>query len=159
VAITGGQLRASVIGGGIALALGVAAVRFCGSVPLSPRPASATISVPGAVPAPVPGAVPAPAEDLLAVSASSSAMYLDLLARDATAAGLPEPTLGEMSRELPFRMDEGRHVLEVGQRLIEVTGLEPSAVRAGDARGLEIRNATRTDLAYLVISAQKLSNW
>ena len=103
--ITGGQLRASVIEGGIAPALGVAAVRFCGSVPLSPRPASATISESGPESGPVLGPVPGPAEDVLAVSASSPAMYLDLLVRDATAAGLPKPTLEEMSRELPYRMD------------------------------------------------------
>jgi hypothetical protein len=141
VAITEGQFRASVIAGGIALALGVAAVRFCGGVSLPPRLASAPIPVTGT------------SEDLLSVSAASPAMYLDLLARDAAAAGLPRPTIEEMSRKLPYRMDEGRHVLEVGQRPIEVAGLKLSAVRAGDALGLEIRNATRTDLAYRVSSA------
>jgi hypothetical protein len=79
-------------------------------------------------------------------------MYLDLLARDAAAAGLPKPKIEEMSRKLSYRVDERQHVLEVGQPPIEVAGLKLSAVSTGEALGLEMRNTTRSDLAYLVIS-------
>lgn len=76
------------------LVLGIAAVRFCGSVSLPPRPASRPAQVTGT------------AEDLLSASETSPAMYLDLLARDAAAAGLVPPMLEEMSRRLAHRMDE-----------------------------------------------------
>jgi hypothetical protein len=129
-----------VIGGGILLALGIAAVRFCGSVSLPPRPERAPNEITGT------------SSDLLSASVTSPAMYLDLLARDAVAAGLAKPTIEEMSRKLRYRVDEGRHLLEVGQRPIEIAGLKLSAVATGEALGLEIRNTTRSDLAYLVIS-------
>jgi hypothetical protein len=141
VAISDEQFRASVIGGGILLALGIAAVRFCGSVSLPPKPVASPPEVTGT------------SSDLLSASASSPAMYLDLLARDAQAAGLAKPTIEEMSRKFSHRVDVGRHVLEVGQRPIALAGLELSAVQAGESLGLEIRNTTRFDLAYLVISA------
>jgi hypothetical protein len=144
VAISDGHFRASVIGGGIALVLGITAIRFCGSVPLPPR------SPRGAAPAHA--EVSGTSSDPLAASASFPAMYQDLLARDAAAAGLPKPTIEEMSRKLPYRVDEGRRVLEVGQRPIEIAGLRIAAVQAGDALGLEIRNESRVALAYLVVT-------
>lgn len=141
MAISDGQFRASVVGGGIALALGIAVVRFCGSVPLPPAPAAAPAAQ-----------VTGTSSELLSASTSSPAMYLDLLARDAAAAGLAKPTLEEMARKLPYRIDEGRHLLAVGQRPIAVAGLELSAVQAGESLGLELRNTTRSHLAYLVIA-------
>ncbi len=140
MAISDGQFRASVIGGGILLALGIASLRFCGSVSLPPAPERAPTEVSGT------------SSDLLSASVTSPAMYLDLLARDAAAAGLPKPTIEEMSRKLPYRVDERAHVLEVGQRPIEIAGLKLSAVSTGEALGLEIRNTTRFDLAYFVAS-------
>lgn len=142
--ISDGQFRAGVIGGGILLALGIAALRFCGSVSLPPASQRA--------PTEVPTEVSGTSSDLLSASVTSPAMYLDLLARDAAAAGLPKPTIAEMSRKLPYRVDEREHVLEVGQRPIELAGLALRAVSTGEALGLEIRNTTRSELAYLVIT-------
>lgn len=142
VAISDGQFRIGAIAGAILLGLGIGALRFCGSVSLPPRPEVA--------------AAPAPetaSSDLRATSATSPAMYQDFLARDAAAAGLAKPTIEQMSRELPYRVDDARHVLEVGRRPLEVAGVKLSAVRAGDALALEVRNATSSDLAYRVISA------
>lgn len=142
VALSDEQFRSGAIAGGILLGLGIAALRFCGSVSLPPRPEVA--------------AAPAPetsASDLRATSATSPAMYQDFLARDAAAAGLAKPTIEQMSRALPYRVDDERRVLEVGRRPIEVAGVKLTAVRAGDAIALEVRNATSSDLAYRVVSA------
>jgi hypothetical protein len=79
-------------------------------------------------------------------------VYQDFLARDAAAAGLATPALEEMSRVLPYRVDTERRVLEVGRRPIEVAGVKLSAVRAGDAIAIEVRNATASDLAYRVVA-------
>lgn len=92
------------------------------------------------------------ASDPLAVTANSSAMYLDLLAREAAAAGLPKPALEELARPLRHHLDDARRVLEVGQPPVVIAGLKIAAVRAGDALGLEIRNEAAMDLAYLVVS-------
>jgi hypothetical protein len=135
------QFRAGVIGGGLLLVLGLASFQFCRGVSLPPRPGASTLTE-----------VSGTSAELLAASTSSPAMYLDLLARDAAAAGIPAPGLDDMSRKLAYRIDAARHVLEVGQPPIAVAGLELAAVRAGDAIGLEIRNTTRVDLAYLVRS-------
>lgn len=140
MAISDGQFRVGAIVAGIVLALGIAGVRFCGSVSLPAKPSAIA-----ATSAREPG-------DLRTTSATSPAIYLDFLARDAAAAGLAKPTLEEISRKLPYRVDEGRHVLEVGQRPIELAGLKLSAVRAGDSIALELRNTTQSALAYLVIS-------
>jgi hypothetical protein len=47
-------------------------------------------------------------------------MYPDLFAPDAAAAELRRRTLEQISRELPYRMVEGGHLREAGQRPIEV---------------------------------------
>jgi hypothetical protein len=140
VAISDGHFRLGVIAGGIVLALGITSVRFCGSVSLPPKP-------------PPPSGVVGTSSELLSKSASSPSVYQDLLARDAAAAGLPVPTIEEMSRRLAFRADEVRHVLEVGEPAIEVAGLRLTAVRANDTLALEIQNVTSTRLGYYIKTA------
>ena len=50
-------------------------------------------------------------------------MYLNFLERDAASAGVRTPTPDEMGRKLAYRVDDARHVLELGKPSIEVAGL------------------------------------
>jgi hypothetical protein len=115
VSITDTQFRIGVGVAGIALVAGIAAVRFCGRVSLPPRP-------------PPPAVPHGTSSELLTRSSASPVVYQDLVARDAAEAGVRAPALDEMSRKLPYRVDE-------------------------DALALEIANATGTDIAYDVVTA------
>jgi len=137
VAISDGQFRIAVIAGGVLLALGITAVRFCGSVSLPPKPAPPT-------------GAHGTSTQLLTKSAGSPAVYQDFLAKDAAEAGVPTPTPDEMARKLAFRTDDARHVLEVGEPAIEVAGLRLKAVRANDTLALEIHNTTGAELGYFI---------
>ncbi|HEY0988506.1 MAG TPA: hypothetical protein VGD80_15685, partial [Kofleriaceae bacterium] len=75
--------------------------------------------------------------ELLTRSAASPAVYQDFIAKDAAAAGVRTPTLEELSRKLPYRVDEARHVLVVGQPPIEVAGVRLRAVHIADTFALE----------------------
>lgn len=141
VSISDGQFRLGVVGVAMVLALGIGTVRFCGSVSLPPKPAGLTKIVTGT------------GTQLLSKSASSPAVYMDYLAKDAAIAGVRTPTIEEMSRKLTFVTDDARHVLEVGQPATTIAGLEIAAVRAGDTIVLEIRNPTDKRLGYFVRSA------
>lgn len=144
VAISDAQFRIGVVAGGISLAVAITALRFCGSVSLPPKPApSATWST----------SAPQSQSQLLSKSAASPAAYRDNLLRDAASAEVAVPSLEDMGRKLPYRVDDARHVLEVGGPVVAVAGLELAAVRIGDAIGLDIRNAIRADVAYLVETA------
>jgi hypothetical protein len=139
------QYRMAVIGAGVVLALGIGSVRFCGSVSLPPKPAA---------PAEVSGGGGGGTTNGEAARAKAAApgIYKDWLQRDAAAAAVRTPTIEEMSRKLLNRVDEGRHVLEVGQPAIETAGLRLVALRSGDAIVLDILNTTDSDLAYFVQS-------
>ena len=137
VAISDGQFRWGVIAGAVVLGLGISTVRFCGSVSLPPKPT-------------LPSGVSGTSTQLLTKSAGTSAVYQDFLARDATAAGVPTPLYEDMTRKLPFRADESRHVLEVGAAPIEVAGLKLSAVRANETLALQIENTTKAELGYFI---------
>ncbi len=137
VAISDAQFRLGVIAGAVVLGLGVGTVRFCGSVSLPPKP-------------PPPTGATGTTGQLLSKTAGAPAMYQDFLAKDAATAGVPTPTSDEMTRKLPFRSDESRHVLEVGQDAIEVAGLRIAAVRANDTIALDIQNTTSADLGYMI---------
>jgi hypothetical protein len=50
-------------------------------------------------------------------------MYQDFVARDAAEAGVRAPALDELSRKLPYRVDDAGHVLEVGPPSLEIAGL------------------------------------
>jgi hypothetical protein len=135
------QYRIAVVGAGVVLALGIGSVRFCGSVSLPPKP-------------PPPEAVQANngVEDLRKKVRVSPQVYQDWLQRDAAAASVRTPTIEEMSRKFVNRVDEGRHVLEVGQPAIETAGLKLVALRSGNTIVLDILNTTDSDLAYFVQS-------
>jgi hypothetical protein len=139
VPITDAQFRLSVGVVAIVLVAGISAVRFCGRVSLPPKPAPPT-SLRGT-----------PSE-LLTKASASPAAYADFVARDAAAAGVRAPTLEELSRKLPYRVDEARHVLEVGQPPVELAGVRIRAVHREQAIALEIVNATGSDIAYDIVS-------
>jgi len=139
VSITDAQFRIGVGVAGVALVAGIAAVRFCGSVSLPPKP-------------PPPATLSGTSSELLTRSSASPVMYQDFVTRDAAAAGVRAPTLEELSRKLPYRVDEARHVLEVGQPAIELAGVRLRAIRIADGLALEIANATASAIAYAVAS-------
>jgi hypothetical protein len=57
-----------------------------------------------------------------------------------------------MSRKLPYRVDEGRHVLEPGKPPIDVAGLRIRLERSSDQVVMVIRNLLDSDAAYEVTS-------
>jgi hypothetical protein len=140
VSITDAQFRISVGVAGIALVAGIAAVRFCGHLSLPPKP-------------PPPAVPHGTSSELLTRSSASPVMYQDFVARDAAEAGVRAPTLDEMSRKWPYRVDDARHVLEVGQPPVEIAGVRLRAIHVEDALALEIANATGSDIAYNVVTA------
>src|SRR5687767_16030483 len=83
-------------------------------------------------------------------SNASPVVYQDFLAKDAAAAGVRAPSYDEMSRKLRYRVVEGRELLAVGGKPIDMAGLRLQAVRSGDAIVLEIQNLTTADLGYIV---------
>jgi len=142
VSITDGQFRLGVGVVGVVLVVGITAVRFCGSVSLPPKP-----------PAPVIAPPTGTSREMLSRSAASPTVYQDFLASDAKSAGVVTPTIGEMSRKLPYRVDEARHVLEIGAPAIEAAGLRLRAIHDEGALVLQITNMTGTEVAYEVTSA------
>jgi hypothetical protein len=124
--------------GGAALVVGLSVVRFCGSVtlPEKPPPTYATGTQTQA----------------LSKSSASPAIYLEYLQKDAAVAGVRTPTIEDMSRKLTYRVDEARHVLEVGQPAIEIAGVRLELFHEGSAMVLDVRNMTSSDLAYSVIT-------
>jgi hypothetical protein len=139
VSITDATFRVVVGVAGVALVAGIAAVRFCGSVSLPPKPA-------------VPVSPSGTSSELLGKSSASPAVYQDFIARDAEAAGVRAPAPEELTRKLPYRVDETRRVLEVGRPAEEVAGVRIRALRLREGLALEITNATGSDLAYAIAS-------
>lgn len=139
MAMSEAQFRWSVVGAGVALALGIASVRFFGSTKLPPEVA-ATATVTGT------------STQLMSQTSGSQAVYLDLIARDAAAAGVRVPTIDELKQPLPYATDQTRHVLEVGGPPVTTLGLALAAVQSGDSITLEIANTTDKDLAYRIVS-------
>ena len=135
VSISDTQFRIGVGVAGIALVAGIAALRFCGSVALPPKP-------------PPPASTRGTSSELLTRSSASPTVYLDFIARDAAEAGVRAPTIEELSRKLPDRVDTARHVLEVGQPAIEVAGVRLRAIRVTEGLALEITNVTGAGIAY-----------
>jgi hypothetical protein len=140
VSITDTQFRLGVGVVGMTLVVGLTAVSFCGSVSLPPKPAP--LAGPSGT-----------SSELLTKSSASPVAYLDFLARDAAAAGVPVPALEDMSRTLPYRVDGARHVLEVGAPPIEIAGVRLRALHLAEGLGLEIENATGADVAYNVVTS------
>lgn len=138
VAISDEQFRLGVLAGGVALVVGISVVRFCGSVTLPPKPAASY--------------APSSQSQGHSKSTASQTVYSQFLEKDAAAAGVRTPTIEDMSRKLPYRVDEARHVLEVGQPAIEIAGVKLELFHDGAALVLDITNTTTSDLAYSVIS-------
>ncbi|MFN0247460.1 MAG: hypothetical protein ACKV2T_11290 [Kofleriaceae bacterium] len=136
MAISDEQFRLGVLVGGVALVAGISVVRFCGSVSIPEKPA--------------PSYATGTQSQAFAKSTASQAVYLEYLAKDAAAAGVRTPTIEDMSRKLTYRVDEARHVLEVGQPAIEIAGVRLELLHENDMLVLDIRNTTTADLAYLV---------
>jgi hypothetical protein len=136
VAISDAQFKLGVVVGGILLFSTIASIRFCGSVAIPPKPTP-----------------PAPAgssSQLLTKSTATPAMYRDFLERDATAAGVRTPTIDQMTRKFPYRGDDARHVLEVGEPAIEIAGVRLQVKRDLDTLVLDVTNTTSSNLAYSV---------
>jgi hypothetical protein len=139
VAISDAQFRVGVGVAGLVLVLGITAVRFCGSVSLPPKP---------------PPVGPTGSQrQQLGKSMASPSVYKDFLSKDASAAGVPTPSVDDMRKKLVYRSDESRHLLEVGQPAIEIAGLKLRADKSGDSLVLQIDNTTMSDLGYLVVTS------
>ena len=139
VTISDGQFRIGVGIAGLVLVAGITAVRFCGSVSLPPKP---------------PPVGPTGSQrQQLGKSMASPSVYKDFLSSEASAAGVRTPTVEEMGRKLVYRVDEGRHLLEVGEPAIEIAGVKLRADKSGDTIVLQIDNTTSSDLAYLVVTS------
>jgi hypothetical protein len=76
--------------------------------------------------------------------------------RDAASAGVRVPTLDEMGRKLAYRVDDARHVLELGKPGIEVAGLRLHVEHSGDAVVLAIQNLVGADVAYEVTTSPSI---
>jgi len=139
VSITDTQFRVGVGIVGVLLVSGLTAVSFCGSLALPPKP-------------PPPSGPSGTSSQLLTRSSASPAAYQDFIAQDAIAAGVPTPTLEELSRKLPYHVDDTRHVLEVGEPAFEVAGVRLRAVHVAEGLGLEVANTTGSDIAYRVVT-------
>jgi hypothetical protein len=138
--ITDVQFRVSVVAAGAALVAGILAARCCGSLSLPPKP-------------PPPEPPSGTSSELLTRSSVAPSVYQDFVAKDAAAAGVPRPTLAELSRKLVYRVDDVRHVLEVGEPALDVAGVRIRALHVAEGLALEIVNATGADIAYHVVTA------
>jgi hypothetical protein len=131
------QFRVGVLAGAAALVAVITYLRFCGSVDLPAKPAPPTGPT-------------GTQTQLLSRSTTSPTVYQGFLASDAAAAGVRAPTLEEMSRKLPYRVDEARHVLEPGKRPLELAGLRLRLDRTSDQVVMVIENVLASDVAYAV---------
>ena len=137
------QFRIGVLVGGVVLVAVITYLRFCGA-----------LSLPGKPPAPT--GPTGTQRQLLTQTTASPSMYLDFLARDAANAGVRAPKPDEMGRKLAYRVDDARHVLELGKPAIEVAGLRLHVERNGDAVVLAIQNLVDSDLAYEVTTSPSI---
>ncbi|MCX5742195.1 MAG: hypothetical protein NT062_06840 [Proteobacteria bacterium] len=138
MAISDAQFRGAVIAGAIIVVATIGGVRFFGSVGI---PDKANVVAPTGT-----------STELLTRSAATTNVYLELLAKDATLAGVPAPTLESMTKKFPYSQDEQRHMLEVGQPATSIVGLALRAQHAGDAIVLEIQNTSKQTLAYHIVT-------
>jgi len=129
--------------GGLVLVLVITYLRFCGSLSIPAKP-------------PAPTGPTGTQKQLLSQATATPGMYLNFLERDAAAAGVRAPTPADMGKKLAYRVDDARHVLELGQPAIEVAGLRLHLERAGDAVTLAITNLEKSDLAYNVVTTSSV---
>jgi hypothetical protein len=131
------QFRFGVLAGGAILVGIIVYLRFCGSLSLPPKP-------------PAPSEPSGTQQQLLARSTGSPAVYQTFLQNDAATAGVQAPSIEEMSRKFAYRVDEARHVLELGKPPIELAGLRLHLERTNDQVVLVIKNVTESEIAYEV---------
>jgi hypothetical protein len=137
------QFRIGVLAGGLLLVAVITYARFCGSLSLPDKP-------------PPPSGPTGTQRQLLTKTSTSIGMYQEYLARDSASAGVRAPSVDDMSRKLPYRVDEARHILEPGQPAIEVAGLRLRVERSDATIVMIIQNLVGTDLAYEVSSAPSI---
>lgn len=133
------QFRLGVVAIAVVLIVGITSLRFCGSVPLPPKP-----------PPPTPKGTQS---ELFSKSTTTPTVYKGFLDSDAALAGVRAPTIEEMSKKLSYRSDEARHTLELGEPPIEVAGLRLRIERSGAQVVLVIENVLKSALAYHVVTA------
>jgi hypothetical protein len=135
------QLRIGVLITGAIVVAAITSLRVCGGLSLPPKP-------------PPPSGPTGTAQQLLARSTGSPAIYEDFLKNDAAAIGIRAPTIDEMSRRLAYHVDESRPTtpLELGQPPIDRAGLSLHMERSGDAVVLVARNLLDSDIAYNVVT-------
>src|SRR3954462_1791950 len=104
------QFRMGTLASAAVLVLVIIYLRFCGALSLPNKP-------------PPPTGPTGTQRQLLTQSTATPGMYPDFLARAAASAGVRAPTPDEMGRKLAYRVDDARHVLELGKPAIEVAGL------------------------------------
>lgn len=129
--------------GGALLVVCIAYLRFCGSVSLPAKP-------------PPPTGPTGTERQLLEKSIGSPAMYQSFIERDAATAGVRPPTLDQMERKLPYRVDDAKHSLEPGQPPVEVAGLRLHVERTRDAIVLVLQNMVDAPIAYNVVTSPSL---
>jgi hypothetical protein len=137
------QFRIGVLAGGLVLVGVITYLRFCGELSLPDKP-------------PPPTGPTGTQRQLLSQTTAAPGMYLDFLARDAASAGVRAPTPEEMSKKLAYRVDDARHVLELGQPSLEIAGLRLHLERTSDAIVLSIQNLVKSDIAYEVTTVPSI---
>jgi len=134
------QARIAALAGALALVVLITYLRFCGSVALPPKP-------------PPPQGPTGTTTQLLQKSTASPAVYKNFVETDAAAAGVSAPSPSQMAQKLAYRVDEVRHVLELGKPPIEVAGLRIHVERTGDQIILVAENLLDSAIAYEITSA------
>ena len=137
--ITDAQFKLGVGGVAIVLATVIASGRFRGSVASPPTPATPVFAT-------------GTESELIAEVAAAPAVYKDYLAKDAAEAGVPVPSLEDMTRTLPYRFDDQRRILEVGDRPVTIAGLMFAITKTRNTLVLEIENTTGVTVAYHVVT-------
>jgi hypothetical protein len=139
MALSESQLRIGTIMGAVLLVGVITYVRFCGSLSLPPKP-------------PPPAAPSGTSRQILSRSAETPTIYKGFVEQDAQLAGVPVPTIEEMSRKLAYHVDDPRpgYVLEPGKPPIEVAGLALHVERTGETIVLVAANRLASAVAYKV---------
>ncbi len=143
MAASDSQFRLGVLVGGAFLVGVITYLRFCGSLSLPAKPAP-------------PSAPSGTERQLLARSTGTPAVYQSYLEHDAAQAGKPVPSIEDMARKFPDRVDDARHVLEPGQPPIEIAGLRVHVERNGNDIVLVAQNTLASDLAYEIVTAPSI---
>jgi hypothetical protein len=129
-------------GGAFAIVVGIVVLRFCGALSLPPKP-----------PKPAPPTIGA-AEDILAASAATPAAWQAFIEKDAAAAGIATPGVGDLSRPFPYKVDEKKRELVVGGPPIDAAGLrlslEVAEPEGSPVLALVIENLADVDVAYSI---------